>query len=265
MKLLSFLTMHANRPFAMLFAVLVIASAVCSTAWAQQIGPQGTTGLQPYDAYSGTRENINLATGNLDLQIPLVSLSGRNGNNLSLTLHYDSKIWLPHSDYNPDTGQYDYYWDYDTSGYGVGTLGWRLNTPVLTSSIVMPYVTNSNYQCTGAYTLVTGDGSKHAFYSDTRPADGPRTNCVFYSPSGPVQEPQLDIATGAASDSSYFLLDITPSEIIARAKDGTAIHFGNYAGGTGTKIEDVNGNTISFQTSGNLISWTDSLGRSATF
>src|SRR6266403_1821408 len=106
------------------FIAVVLTAAVPRTSLAQQLGPQNATGIQPYDAYGGGRENINLGNGNLNLQIPLVSLPGRNGHNLPLSIHYDSKIWVPHYDYDPETGQTSYWWEIESGG-------WSYNIPLL--------------------------------------------------------------------------------------------------------------------------------------
>jgi hypothetical protein len=82
-------------------------------SWAQtvpnQINPGNATGIQPYNAYGGVRENINLATGNLNQFMPLLTLPGRNGHDLVLGLEHDSKSWNLHHEYEEYTG-FDHYW-----------------------------------------------------------------------------------------------------------------------------------------------------------
>jgi RHS repeat-associated protein len=245
-------------------SLALLVPAVCrAQSIPNQVGPQNATGTQAYDPYGGTRENINLGNGNLNLQIPLISLPGRNGHNLSLALRYDSKIWNPHSEFDPDTGQTFYYWDFNDPGDGAAA-GWGFNIPVLMSSPIQPYTTNPNYHCQGAFILITGDGSKHAFYPTTL-GSGVRTACYFVNSQGQIiQEPQLDIPIASAYDSSFFLLDTSnASDFVVRAKDGTTIHFPVASGSAlASKIEDTNGNIITIP---GIQQVTDSLGRIVSF
>jgi hypothetical protein len=47
--------------------------------------------LTPGHTFSGTNENVDLATGNLHVKIPLLHLPGVNGMDLDLNLATDSK------------------------------------------------------------------------------------------------------------------------------------------------------------------------------
>jgi hypothetical protein len=51
------------------------------------------TGIRPNETYDRAQENINVASGNLNIQIPLVHLPGRHGHNLDINLTYNSQIW----------------------------------------------------------------------------------------------------------------------------------------------------------------------------
>src|ERR1700730_2569571 len=164
--------MRTRQSFA--YSALILITALPRLVQAQsipnQIGPQNATGIQAYDPYGGSHEDINLGNGDLHLQIPLLSLPGRDGHNLSLTLNYDSKIWNPHSEYDSVSGQTFYSWDYDDPSTGaVGTLGWRLNVPVLLSTLIQPINTNQNIFCYGEFILISEDGSKHAFFTADKP------------------------------------------------------------------------------------------------
>src|SRR2546428_537689 len=119
----------------LLFGIVLVSILACPTVcFAQstpnQINPGNATGLQPYNAYGGVRENINLATGNANLQIPLLNLPGRKGQDLSLGLEYDSKIWQLHDENDPFYGLL-YLWDNELRNPAVGGMGWRLNIPTL--------------------------------------------------------------------------------------------------------------------------------------
>jgi RHS repeat-associated protein len=238
-------------------------ASVLGQSVVNQVNPQNATGLQPYESYAGTRENIDLGNGNVNLQIPLLTLPGRNGHDFSLVLRYDSKSWQVHAETDPNSGQILYYWE--------GGGGWAFNIPRLDSTLIQPFLNNSNYNCrAGEFVLTSADGSKHAFYGPD-PVSGVRTGCYLLNSQGQiVEDPSLNHPTGSANDASYFFLDTSnSSDIVVRAKDGTTMHFpgasGGYGGGV-TKIEDTNGNSITFQTSGvGLVQTiTDSVGRSVT-
>jgi RHS repeat-associated protein len=222
------------------------------------VGPTNETGVQPYGPYGGAHEDINLGNGNLNLQIPLLSLPGRNGHNFSLSLHYDSKIWEPSSEYESDTGQTIYYW---TAQAGSIADGWSFNLPYLIATLVQPYQRNPNYYCYGNYIFVSSDGSKHAFSLPTAPVNGVKTDCYLQTNQGQTPEPSVDTPTGTAVDASFYFLDTTnPSNVLVRAKDGTTYHFSSYTGGTPSTIEDTNGNQINIST-GIYPQITDSVGR----
>src|SRR3982750_219700 len=72
---------------------------VAAQANPTQVTSSNDTGMRPYQTYAGAHENINLSNGNLSLDIPLLSLPGRNGFNLNFAVHYNSKIWTPHATY----------------------------------------------------------------------------------------------------------------------------------------------------------------------
>jgi hypothetical protein len=243
--------------------LLFFCASTRSQSVPNQVTPNNDTGVQPYEAYAGVRENINLANGNVNLQIPLVSLPGRNGHDFSLSLRYDSKTWQVHSETDPNSGQILYYWD--------GGGGWVFNLPWVASTLIHAYVNPnypySNYYCYGQFIVTTAGGSNHAFFG-TQPLSGVRTGCYFIDNHGYItQRPDLNHPTGGAYDASYFFLDTSnSSDIVVRAKDGTTIHFPGALGyeGEPTKIEDSNGNSITIQTNGAVKTVTDTVGRSIT-
>jgi hypothetical protein len=53
----------------------VVAQIAHAQSIPTQTTPQNSNGTLPYNSYGGVRENVNLATGNLNIQIP--SRSGR--------------------------------------------------------------------------------------------------------------------------------------------------------------------------------------------
>src|SRR5438034_3581415 len=60
------------------------------------ISPETLTGIMPFTAYSGVRENISLSNGNLHLYLPLFKLPQRAGGAWELGLEYDSKNYSLH-------------------------------------------------------------------------------------------------------------------------------------------------------------------------
>ena len=96
--------------------------ANAQTAPATQITPSNDTGLKPFATYSSDAGNVNLANGNLSLQIPLLSLPGRNGHNLVLAAQYDSKIWTPSATYTSGT-DITYNWRAEQKDKPLGDIG----------------------------------------------------------------------------------------------------------------------------------------------
>jgi RHS repeat-associated protein len=240
-----------------------------------QVNPGNATGVQPYNTYGGVRENIGLANGNLNLQVPLLSLPGRNGLNLALV--YDSKIWQLHGVYNPTTGDSTYSWDYEERLPWVDSthLGWRLNLPVLESTIqTLPGP--AGISCQGSYIVTLGDGTKHSFENrnlcaqwrtDLNPNQWvPTGNNLFVTDSKDGAYHRLDTTNLATAN--------TPSDIVLHLKDGTAVHFtvstilsGWDVKQVADRIVDTNGNVISIQkdADGQVIGIADTVGRQVTF
>lgn len=46
------------------------------------------TGIKPYETYDRGQESVNIGSGNLNIQIPLLHLPGRNGHDFDVTLTY---------------------------------------------------------------------------------------------------------------------------------------------------------------------------------
>ncbi len=80
------------------FVSLAVATTIMvgQSAPATTVSATNDTGTRPYTPYSTGAGNINLANGNLTLEIPLLHLPGRAGNVFNLSLQYDSKNWVPH-------------------------------------------------------------------------------------------------------------------------------------------------------------------------
>ena len=99
-----------NAAVILYLSLLVIASP----AFAQDPALM-ENGNHPEETYDGIRENVNLATGNVNLSLTLLKLPGRNGLDYVLPMNYNSQVWyLPNS--NP-------------SGWAIPSRGIRRSLP----------------------------------------------------------------------------------------------------------------------------------------
>jgi RHS repeat-associated protein len=173
------------------------------------------------------RRNLNMdggtGTGNYVLSVPILSLPGR-GQNLSLTLFYNSKLWTKIEDpSNPNKS--DMVFDHDQGwpapgwslGFGkvvrIGSIGVALEDPDGTlhafSGVVNPYVDSTNFVSTTS--------------------DGTLINCSFWLKNNQFTNGQF--ASGNASYPNGTIV-----EYGAPNADGSAIYP--------TRITDPNGNYI---------------------
>jgi hypothetical protein len=171
-------------------------------AVAQSVDMNLDTGIKPYETYDRAQENINVAGGNLNIQIPLVHLPGRNGHDLDVSLTYNSQIWTPVATlYDPPPpggvsgnptcsgsvppGNYDQIYIGWTpaqqnmrGAVAVDNTGWQINLPTLYATSVQTFslVGNCGYPSSVAvdyvnyvtnFALVMGDGSKYIFPNAT--------------------------------------------------------------------------------------------------
>ncbi len=212
-----------------------------------QINPANATGIQPYNMYGGVRENINLMNGNVNLQVPLLTLPGRNGLDLGVGLEYDSKIWVLHYEINEFT---DWWWWESEAKVPGGA--WRLSVPVLNAT--WRKITSSPSQTTSCwmdFVITLSDGSKHSFDN--------RANCYKQIGSQWVSVPASNIPVTDSQDAAYLWLDTTDIyNVVVYLKDGTRVQFftnlvdgGNESTVPYTKIAnkivDSDGNFINLQ------------------
>ena len=120
---------HDSLPVVLAFSFFVWPVVIHAQAPPSQITSSNDTGVKPYAPYGGVRENISLTNGNLNLQVPLISLPGRKGNNVALNLIYDSKFWVLHGGYDETMNVAEYWWEWENVGAVGGPSGWRLNLP----------------------------------------------------------------------------------------------------------------------------------------
>jgi hypothetical protein len=205
-------------------SILLLASFPIRAQDVPQVNTGSATGVMPYNPYGGVRENINYASGNLNLQVPLLTLPGRNGHNLNLALEYDSKIFMLHH-YSPNA-PYNYYWRSEprvpsivSSTTNTG-LGWRINLPVLQATPYTPFAYEPLLYCYGHFIITLSDGSKHTlgnrvqcFQNDGSPGANPTY--------GPVPIDNINVTD--SDDATFLRLDSTnASDFKLLTKDGTS-------------------------------------------
>ena len=248
-----------------LSAVIAVGLLCLSFAFAQQADPGLGAGVVPHQTYLGEKENINLGTGNVNLQIPLLHLPGRDGHDFSLGLSYSSQIWYVHTFTNPQTHQVIYQWAKNTSG-------WYWNIPTLTSDAnVPPYsLTPGPYTCNGNYRLTLWDGRVIYFpyvYS----------NCVYTNSSG-QQSPApgkenligsegvpLGSSYACAPDFAVLTVNDSGSPFKVTLRTGETLWFPPSSGNPSylSKDEDANGNIITYSVGPPWVI-TDTMGRTIT-
>ena len=94
--------------FTWLQIVLGISLAGIALPAMAQLDLNHDTGVKPQETYDQANENVNIAGGNLNIVIPLVHLTGRNGHDLNLTLAYNSQQWTPSASYVQDASNNNY-------------------------------------------------------------------------------------------------------------------------------------------------------------
>ncbi|MGH9932459.1 MAG: hypothetical protein ACREA9_24925, partial [Pyrinomonadaceae bacterium] len=210
-------------------ASMLLTPPTFSTLNETRIDPRYRTGAPGEDLFSG----------NVNYSLPLVSLPGRAGLDLNITLSYNSLIWVKYS------GQMYF----DPSYYETLTPGFRLGFP----------------EVEGPYTMATGET-----FIVTLPS-GKRVE-MRKVPSTTNQYEAVD------SSYLYLVVNTTdPSQMTLYATDGTQFKFELPTNGYQsrcTQIKDSNGNyiTIAYKTIGDP-EWplvvtdkvTDTLGREIVF
>ncbi|HET9282240.1 MAG TPA: RHS repeat-associated core domain-containing protein [Candidatus Angelobacter sp.] len=215
----------------------------------------------------------------MNIQIPLLTLAGRHGSNLSIGLTYDSKPLLSlNGTWNETEGHGDYTFGPPDDPAALPG-GWRLNIPMLQANvhtILTPGPTNS--ACYKNFMVVTADGSSHTFANIAGCA-----TTLKNSPFTVTPDNASNSTTATADDLPVLLLDTSnPADYVLRGKDGTSFHFfANFGLATASlttppvidadpvfklpdEIVDANGNIITITNSnGNLI-FTDNAGRVVT-
>ncbi len=218
-----------------------------------QVTPNNQTGLVSYNMYAGDHENVNLATGDLNVQLPLVSLPGRDHHDLTVSLLYDSRIYELKANVDSFFGFTGYSWNAVDSG------GWRLNLPFISKMQHCDQISGSFFDVYFSdFTVTLMDGTKHHFDNTAGHAyhqgacDGPITG----HPPG---------QGGCATDLSLCLIAPDTGNAVVQFRDGSSLVFYNYL----TQVnqidsKDANGNVISYVPTSTGWSITDTVGRVVT-
>ncbi len=205
-----------------------------------QSAPQQTDGgVKAYQTYDGVREKIALASGNVNVSVPLIGLPGRNGHDFNLSLNYNSQLWSISEIGNTLTWIYDF-------GIGVDTAtgsGWHLSSGMSVTPTRAEWL-SSTIVCVGGYMLRLGEGSVHTFSSI-------HTGCVTLDSFPPGQPaPANNVPVGMDDTGQYIQLDTT--QHLVTFKDGTQSDYGS-------SFIDTNGNVVSISNN------TDTVGRKITY
>lgn len=200
------------RPLFTLLLVFLALELATADAQSAQLpsDPQVDSGTHSYGTYSGVHDNVSLASGNLSLCIPLVSLPGRNNHDLNIPLCYNSEFMeIVSSTTNvvPTKSVFPWVWGPNSAPMGPG---WALTgRPIVYGSA----------QTTGSGLPVAfmADGSKYGF---------PGCGASVCGPDGSMAD--LYMENGQ----------------VLYEKDGTTV---TQQANNGTQVHDTNGNVITFQ------------------
>jgi RHS repeat-associated protein len=229
--------------------VLTIAIvAVFSTALTAQVNvpyvkPENDTGVNPFGTYAGTRESINLSNGNLHIEIPLLALKGRNGQNIVITAQYDSKLWSLSWEYEPLCNTDNYLWQTERREPTLG-LGWRLNIPYMFGGEPRYDDSGNNFLGMAPYIFTSFDGAKHSI------------------------SPTQGLGVADSFEPSPVRLEKSLDGVVITTAEGTKYYFSyvhwespDWVDSTPTKIVDASGNVITI--SNGVI--TDNVGHQVSF
>jgi RHS repeat-associated protein len=243
------ITMRAPRRYLAALAFLVLS---LSYSFGQGYDPSSAYGSFPFQSKLQDSESVNLATGNLHFELPLVRLPGRNGHDFVYSMSYNSQIWWGFIFTDP-LGHLHQSW---TSNHS-----WSTSSPNTSFDGNVSPPNWPNIRCQGNYRTYLPDGRSlyFALY----------TSCQDYTnPQNPIPAPQFNVFSGPSTwpkDSdgvaipgpcalAYMSLG-TPTTVVL--EDGEKLSFPNNQ--VSPVDEDTNGNSISYTI--NTSSFTDTLGR----
>jgi RHS repeat-associated protein len=222
----------------------------------QGYDPSYQYGVVPFQTNIKGSEQINLATGNLHFEMPLVSFTGRDGHNFVYSMSYNSQIWWGNT-FVDGAG--------NTHNYWANNVPWTNSFPLLRfdTNVPPPGYSNGQYTCSGNYRVQLPDGRNLAFpvYSNCINAQNgmaasQRNQLIGTS----IPDPSAARGGGCGADFAYLTLTPTPHVVL---ENGENIWFDT--GGSPVRDEDANGNTITFQPVNSIVTPTDTVGRTITF
>ena len=213
----------------------------------QQIGIPQNSGIMSIHQSSGSYDpsiSVNVANGNLHVEIPIVSYPQRGKMHLQYELVYDSA-----SAWTVPTG---------TGAYSLPNYQWSLteNTGAWGSRVLDPtnevqnqcyppnYGIQGTYPSYGPFTYSDPSGASHIFYAFTDNTSG----CTL----GPAPTDAPSAQAYANDGSGYFLSVTNYNQVHIYAPDGTLVLSPDRAPGSDSYllIEDTNGNYLAGSVAG---------------
>jgi RHS repeat-associated protein len=244
---------------ALLLALMTTASRAQTSA-TDGATPAGLKPGAPAGSYSLSGfDNVNLYSGNLNFQMPLLGIGGRGGAGMTVTLKIDSEHWRVEKDSSGGTTSYDVTpntWEGIHPGYGPGVLQGRRACAIMAQ-------TNRCGSSLTRLTFTTSDGTEYELrdqlYSGQPRGAGTALGTVFVSADG--------AAATFISDATIYNPSAGPDLIYPSGylmlADGTRYRI-DY--GVVTWLRDHNGNKLSFtyDVYYRVTTITDSLNRQVT-
>lgn len=213
-------------------------------------------GIASSGTYLGENENINRATDNLNIQIPLLKLPGRDGHDFVVNASYNSQVWRL-TTITPPQGQVQHIWQYNPA--------WSITSrPYILMDTEVPVPGANNERCsTGNYRVYMGDGRVVYFPKILR-------GCYTILQNGQeVPTPSLDQPDGTAPSAQgspcgdfWYFNPAGPTPYL-KMSNGETLWFGEL-GQFATKDIDANGNVITYASQGGSTIVTDTVGRTIT-
>ena len=227
-----------NRAATRLTLLLVLTLTSLARGVLAQTDPTLSVGIVPYGSYhSGDIDSIDLTTGNVYLDIPLISYPQRGGKlTLDFRTVYNAKGWTTKTTCTPRCR---------TQSAFVGGGAYLADTQGLQTQLTKWYQTGGPYNYAYSYNISDYTGSSHQFLA---------TNLGVTTASGSTI---LYYASGETTDGSNIALisNFTNSRIIL--PNGVAQTGAAFGQSWGVLREDSNGNQIL----GNTTGWMDTVGR----
>jgi RHS repeat-associated protein len=222
--------------------------------------------------YDGESEKVNLSNGNLSVSIPLLTLPGRAGNNLTIAISHDSQTYhLQTQAWYMGQQQEQFPMAYTVSYQPAdsfptmpGNAYWRLQIPTLIAyreqDAIVDYCPAPDGKCfpypspvyTDHFAYLDWDGTRYDFGNSELCywlTVGP---CSEYPPPGVTWPVHVSDVTGTTwttpglqSFSGFLKLDTTnTSNVVLTKRDGTQVHFNlnlNSVGTNGSPMNETQG------------------------